>query len=144
MFSRFPPCDSLRNHPAGPDRTIVVCRTHAGQAWSDATHERDIMRSFLRGHHSDVYDLCWSPDSSHLVSGSVDNTCMVWDIASGRMVQTLKDHSNFVQGVAWDPRDRFIASESCDRSLRVYTRSTKKTGAPFKAAPQVRTRAKAP
>ena len=32
---------------------------------------------------------------------------------------------------------RYIATESCDRSLRVYSRTTKKTGMPFKAAPQV-------
>lgn len=91
-------------HPA--DRTIVVCHPHPGQSWADAGCERDISRSFLRGHHSDVYDLCWSPDSTHLVSGSVDNTSIVWDVTVCKAVQTLKDHSNFVQGVAWDPRDK--------------------------------------
>ena len=115
----------------------MVCHPHPGQSWNDAASERDISRTFLRGHHSDVYDLCWSPDSSHLVSGSVDNTSIVWDIATCKAVQVLKDHSNFVQGVAWDPRDKYIATESCDRSLRVYSRTTKKVAAPFKAAPQV-------
>lgn len=37
----------------------------------------------MRGHLEDVYDLCWSPDSTHLVSGSVDNTAIVWDIQKG-------------------------------------------------------------
>ena len=37
----------------------------------------------LRGHLEDVYDLCWSPDSAHLVSGSVDNTAIVWDVQKG-------------------------------------------------------------
>jgi WD40 repeat protein len=84
-----------------------------------------------------VYDLTWSPDSTHLASGSVDNSVIVWDFAAGKTVQAFKDHSSFVQGVAWDPRDRFIVSQSCDRSLRVYSRSTKKTGLPFKSVPQV-------
>ena len=37
----------------------------------------------LRGHLEDVYDLCWSPDSAHIVSGSVDNTSIVWDVQKG-------------------------------------------------------------
>ena len=37
----------------------------------------------MRGHLEDVYDLCWSPDSAHLVSGSVDNTAIIWDVQKG-------------------------------------------------------------
>lgn len=37
----------------------------------------------LRGHVEDVYDLCWSPDSAQLLSGSVDNTAILWDIVKG-------------------------------------------------------------
>lgn len=39
----------------------------------------------LRGHLEDVYDLCWSPDSSSLISGSVDNTAIVWDVQKGNL-----------------------------------------------------------
>ena len=31
----------------------------------------------------DVLDLAWSPDSGSLMSGSVDNQCMIWDVAAG-------------------------------------------------------------
>lgn len=36
-----------------------------------------------RGHLEDVYDLCWSVDSNFLISGSVDNTAIVWDVQKG-------------------------------------------------------------
>lgn len=39
--------------------------------------------SFFRGHIEDVYDLCWSPDGNNLISGSVDNSAIIWDIAKG-------------------------------------------------------------
>ena len=31
----------------------------------------------------DVLDPSWSPDSASLMSGSVDNHCMIWDVATG-------------------------------------------------------------
>jgi len=34
----------------------------------------------LRGHLQDVYDISWSPDSAFIVSGSVDNTALLWDV----------------------------------------------------------------
>ena len=40
----------------------------------------------MRGHLEDVYDLCWSPDSTHLISGSVDTTAIIWDVQKGENV----------------------------------------------------------
>jgi chromatin assembly factor 1 subunit B len=37
----------------------------------------------LRGHMEDVYDLSWSPDSLNLISGSVDNSAILWDVHKG-------------------------------------------------------------
>ena len=36
-----------------------------------------------RTHLEDVYDLAWSPNSQYLVSGSVDNTVVVWNVDKG-------------------------------------------------------------
>ena len=38
---------------------------------------------FYRGHLEDVYDLCWSSDSNCIITGSVDNTAIVWDVQKG-------------------------------------------------------------
>ena len=40
----------------------------------------------LRGHIEDIYDLCWSSCSSFLISGSVDNTAILWDVAKGYFI----------------------------------------------------------
>lgn len=87
--------------------------TSAGVNWAAC--------SALRGHTSDVYDLCWSPDGARLFSGCVDGTCIVWDMATLKVLQTFRDHEHFVQGVAWDPRDDFLVSMSSDRTARVYS-----------------------
>ncbi|XP_043270217.1 chromatin assembly factor 1 subunit B [Venturia canescens] len=81
----------------------------------------------LRGHLEDVYDLNWSPDSNFLISGSVDNTAIVWDVAKGRSLKILQDYKGFVQGVAWDPQNRYICTLSTDRHCRLVDVKTLKT-----------------
>jgi len=36
-----------------------------------------------RSHLEDVYDISWSSDSQLLLSGSVDNTAILWDVKKG-------------------------------------------------------------
>lgn len=40
-----------------------------------------------RLHLRDVLDLAWSPDSMFLMSGSVDNQCMIWDVSTGTLLE---------------------------------------------------------
>lgn len=37
----------------------------------------------LRGHLEDIYDLSWSNDCCYIITGSVDNTAIVWDVQKG-------------------------------------------------------------
>lgn len=45
-----------------------------------------------RGHFSDVYDLSWSVDGGALVSGSIDNHAIVWDVRKMAHVDKLDEH----------------------------------------------------
>ncbi|XP_069009678.1 chromatin assembly factor 1 subunit B [Embiotoca jacksoni] len=80
----------------------------------------------LRGHIEDVYDVCWTRDGNFMVSGSVDNTAIMWDINKGQKLCILNDHKSYVQGVTWDPLGQYVATLSCDRVMRVYSTHTKK------------------
>uniref|UniRef100_A0A3Q1AT45 Chromatin assembly factor 1 subunit B n=1 Tax=Amphiprion ocellaris TaxID=80972 RepID=A0A3Q1AT45_AMPOC len=80
----------------------------------------------LRGHIEDVYDICWTRDGNFMVSGSVYNTAIMWDINKGQKLCILNDHKSYVQGVTWDPLGQYIATLSCDRVMRVYSTHTKK------------------
>jgi WD40 repeat protein len=39
-------------------------------------------RTALIGHTDSVYSVAWSPDGQQLASGSLDNTIIIWDVAS--------------------------------------------------------------
>ncbi|KAF6205734.1 hypothetical protein GE061_019907 [Apolygus lucorum] len=80
----------------------------------------------LRGHLNDIYDICWSPDSTQIVSGSVDNTCIVWDVMKAKRLSILSEAKNYVQGVHWDPENKYISAISCDGKCRIYDSKTHK------------------
>lgn len=65
-----------------------------------------------------------------LVSVSFDCKIMIWDPLNKQEKKVLIDplqeikgedhHKKAIQGVSWDPLGRYIATQSCDRSVRVY------------------------
>ncbi|XP_053675533.1 chromatin assembly factor 1 subunit B [Anopheles nili] len=93
---------------------------------SDQDKETWLTLKILRGHMEDVYDLSWSANSQFLISGSVDNTAIVWDVARGKNQAILQEHKGFVQGVAWDPKNKYLATLSTDRNFRVYDVQSKR------------------
>lgn len=92
----------------GPDkehwRVKLMCRTSSG---------------------SEIYDIAWSPDGHYLLTGSMDNVARIYDTRDGQCVRQIAEHNHYVQGVAWDPLNEFVATQSSDRSLSVYNLKTK-------------------
>jgi len=80
----------------------------------------------LRGHLEDICDLAWSRDGQFLLSGSVDNSAILWDITKGCKVWCSDLIKGYVQGVAIDPHSQFMAAISSDRTLRIYNFSDKR------------------
>ena len=75
----------------------------------------------MRGHVGDVMDLCWSSDSNHLVSGSLDGSAILWQISNGKFskIQTFES-KKFVQGVSFHPLSKIIATASSDATVKIY------------------------
>ncbi|KAK4416717.1 Chromatin assembly factor 1 subunit FAS2 [Sesamum alatum] len=101
---------------------LILWKSHtvdAGDVWK-------VLKSLVF-HRKDVLDLQWSTDGAYLISGSVDNTCIIWDANKGSVHQILDAHFHYVQGVAWDPLGKYAASLSSDRTCRIYINKPSKT-----------------
>ncbi|XXG60792.1 hypothetical protein AAC387_Pa04g2617 [Persea americana] len=112
----------LRFSPAGEQLAsgadggeLVIWKMHP----TDDGHTWKVLKT-LSFHRKDVLDLQWSTDGAFLVSGSVDNSCIIWDASKGSVHQTFDSHLHYVQGVAWDPLGQYLASISSDRTCRIY------------------------
>ena len=113
----------------GSDDNSVIIWVQKSRPTNFGSSEEKICWSnykILRGHSGDVYDLSWNPESKYLISGSVDNYCMIWNIEKAKCVNRFMDHEHFVQGVSWDPRNKYILTQSSDKSVRFYKNTNSK------------------
>ncbi|GAA5855651.1 hypothetical protein JCM3766R1_005937 [Sporobolomyces carnicolor] len=89
---------------------------------------REITRcsSSLDGHASPILCASFSPTGQYLATGSGDNTCRLWNLASETPSQTLQGHQNWVLCVEWDGLERFVATGSMDNTVRLWDPKTGK------------------
>ena len=110
------------------DNTVIIWVQKSRPTTFGSAEEKVSWSNYkiLRGHSGDVYDLSWNPESKYLISGSVDNYCMIWNIEKAKCVNRFMDHEHFVQGVSWDPRNKYILTQSSDKSVRFYKNTQSK------------------
>src|SRR3984885_4988735 len=78
----------------------------------------------MHGHSGYVYSVAFSPDGSHIASGSGDQTVQIWDAKTGVHLTTLRGHSDWVHSVAFSPNGSHIASGSQDKTVRIWDAKT--------------------
>ena len=72
---------------------------------------------------SEIYDISWSPDNEYLVAGCLDYSVKIFHVQSERCLYhstSEKGHSNYVQGVEWDPLNELVITLGADRAMCVY------------------------
>jgi WD40 repeat protein len=77
----------------------------------------------LKGHDDAVYSVAYSPDGKYLVTGSLDHTLKLWDVAAGKEIKTYggkTGHQKMVLAVTFSPDGQMIASGSADNTLKVW------------------------
>jgi WD40 repeat protein len=86
---------------------------------------REIMS--LEGHKAGICVeacLAFSPDGRRFASGSWDHTIKIWDVNTGKLLQTLQGHQNLVLSIAFSPNGLLLASGSADKTIKLWDVNT--------------------
>ena len=71
-----------------------------------------------------MWSVAASPDGRRIVSGSEDNTVIVWDLETGEPINMLVGHKGSVRSVTVSPDGRHIVSASHDNTVIVWDLET--------------------
>lgn len=74
----------------------------------------------LRGHKGLIFRQKWSPCGKFLATPSQDQTVMVWEFDTGKVVSVFDLHDEEVNSLSWSPDSQYVASVSDDRKLLVW------------------------
>ncbi len=91
----------------------------APHLWENVTEMKQVERTWIRPGVNDLFDLEWSPDSTYIAIAAISGKGEVIRIAN-RDSLLLPGHTSYVQGVAWDPLNKMIATQSSDRSCKIH------------------------
>ncbi|MBE0640230.1 MAG: DUF4062 domain-containing protein [Bacteroidales bacterium] len=78
----------------------------------------------LTGHTAQVTSVSITPDWKKALSGSEDNTCILWDLETGQTVKTLVGHTSVVTAVSITPDGNSAASGSADKTCILWNLET--------------------
>jgi WD40 repeat protein len=71
-----------------PDGKIIVTTEEFGSIQLYNSENRQVLKT-LKGHNGRISALAFSLDGKKLITGSMDNTAKIWDVASGQLEQSL-------------------------------------------------------
>jgi WD40 repeat protein len=88
-----------------------------------APFDRPTIRTF-HPKGAPVHDLAFSPDGETLAVALNDGTTQLWDVDTGRLVRSLKAHTDRVYAVAYSHDGKLLVTASRDHDAKIWNAAT--------------------
>jgi WD40 repeat protein len=121
-----------------PDGQQVVSGSEDGTVREWDVEKGETILGPIETGHEQVFAVVYSPDMTMFATGGWDgpnfdseSKIKIWDLKTGKLVATLKGHTNGVRCLAWTPDGKTLISGSNDYSIRTWNTSNWKQIAVF-------------
>jgi WD40 repeat protein/tRNA A-37 threonylcarbamoyl transferase component Bud32 len=85
--------------------------------WDGRTGARQFA---VEGHTNRMSAIAFSPDGARVATGSMDQTVILTDIASGKPIRALEGHRGWIWSLAFSPDGTRLVSASQDHTVRLW------------------------
>lgn len=99
---------------------VGVDESHAHFDYETDYNIEDIPQWVYEGHSEDVLCFSNSHDNRLFVSGSADNTVIIWDAESKTILHKLKKHTSEVYFAEFSPDDKYVITASSDGTVKLW------------------------
>jgi WD40 repeat protein len=90
------------------DETILVSSGQEDQKVKVWEMPQGKLRNEFRMNVPQVHPGCVSPSGKYFAGGSVTGAVSIWDLKSGRLLQSFNDYPCYLWSVAWSPDEKLI------------------------------------
>jgi WD40 repeat protein/tetratricopeptide (TPR) repeat protein/energy-coupling factor transporter ATP-binding protein EcfA2 len=117
--------DGARLASGSRDGTAIIWSTETWKA-TQTLRNPDPGSIYSQAGVGVVDDVAFSPDGKTLAMASREGSVLLWDVATGKLLDTLKGHSSAVSAVVFSPDGRTLATGGSDQTVRLWNVETRR------------------
>ncbi len=110
----------LRAIAVHPKRPIMALAGREGHIFIVDTEQWNWVQTIEEAHDSSIFDLCFHPTTSALMSGGRDAMIRSWDWETGVLKKEVPAHLFTVNSLAVSPDQKWLLSGSRDKSFKLW------------------------
>jgi len=108
----------------GGDSAIVIWTHDKDNPPPQVLGEVDLKERWKSIHtmrsYTEISDMCWSPDGTYIAAVNPNHKLFLWHVPTSRLIQDLDVGAQYVQGVVWNPRGKWIAIQNDMDQCKVF------------------------
>nr|XP_019008749.1 uncharacterized protein I206_06431 [Kwoniella pini CBS 10737]OCF47530.1 hypothetical protein I206_06431 [Kwoniella pini CBS 10737] len=116
--------DSLYISTASDDSTALIHYLNPPPSPSTSIADQNEPLRTLIGHTAPVLTIAFSPKSNLIVTGSYDESAIIWDVRKGKILRNLPAHADAIWCVGWDNEGAMVLTASSDGLIRLWDVNT--------------------